>query len=417
MSKKSLLISLLTGMSLLSFTAFSCTNLIVTKGASKDGSVMITYAADSHTRYGALFFYPGKRNPAGSMLDVFHYENGRLMGQIPEVPVTFTVIGFMNERQVAIGEDTWGGLDSLSSQPGAILDYGSLMKIGLQRSGSAREMIRVMTDLVSTYGYSTSGESFAISDPDEAWILELIGKGKYEKGAVWVARRVPDGYVSGHANQARITRFPFQKKNDWNNLNQDCYHSPDVISFAKDHGFYKGSDAGFSFSDVYNPLNFGGARFCDARIWSFFRKVSVEIRNSQAYTDYALGKLQRNPGYPDGSVNPANFVTNRLPLWVKPDSLVSLPEVMAAMRDHYEDTPMEMRDGLGAGPYASPYRWRPMEFTIDSVTYLHERAIATQQTGYVFVAQSRSWLPDPVGGIFWFGVDDADGWLVAPVDC
>jgi dipeptidase len=397
--------------------AISCTNLIVTKGASKDGSVMITYAADSHTRYGALFFYPGKKYPAGTMLDVFHYENGRLMGQIPEVPQTFTVVGFMNEHQVAIGEDTWGGLDSLSSQPGAILDYGSLMKIGLQRAKTAREMIRVMTELVEKYGYATTGESFAISDPNEAWILEMIGKGKHEKGAVWVARRVPDGYVSGHANQARITRFPFRKKNDWNDPTQDCYHSPDVITFARGHGFYQGPDGTFSFSDVYNPVNFGGARFCDARIWSFFRKVSSEIRNNPACTDYAMGKLEREPRYSDGSVNPANFVTNRLPLWVKPDSLVSLPVVMAAMRDHYEDTPMEMRDGVGAGPYACPYRWRPMEFTVDSITYLHERAIATQQTGYVFVAQSRSWLPDPVGGIFWFGVDDADGCVFAPMYC
>jgi dipeptidase len=408
---------LLIGIVLFTHPVFACTNLIVTKGASRDGSVMITYAADSHTRYGALFFYPGGKHDTQSMLDVFHYENGKLLGQIPESPVTFTVVGFMNEHQVAIGEDTWGGLESLSSQPGAILDYGSLMKIGLQRSKTAREMIHVMTALVEQFGYATSGESFAISDANEAWILELIGKGTYEKGAVWVARRVPDGYVSGHANQARITRFPFQKTNDWNNLNQTCYHSPDVITFARKQGFFKGPDETFSFSDVYNPVNFGGARFCDARIWSFFRKVSSEIRNNQTYTDYALGKLKREGKFMDESPNPNGFVTNRLPLWVKPDSLVPLQSLMANMRDHYEDTPLDMRYDLGAGPYGAPYRWRPMEFVVDSVKYLHERAIATQQTGYVFVAQSRSWLPDPVGGIFWFGVDDADGCVFAPVYC
>jgi len=415
--KKLIISSILVSLTGLSEPAFCCTNLIVTKGASKDGSVMITYAADSHTRYGALFFYPGKKNAPGTMLDVFHYESGKLMGQIPDVTETNTVVGFMNDHQVAIGEDTWGGLDSLSSQPGAILDYGSLMEIGLQRSATAREMIRVMTDLVEKFGYATSGESFAISDKDEAWILELIGKGKYEKGAVWVAVKVPDGYVSGHANQARITRFPFHVKNDWNDPKQDCYHSPDVISFAKAHGFYKGPDEAFSFSDVYNPVNFGGARFCDARIWSFFRKVNRGIRDNEFYTDYALGKLQRNKEFPDGAANPAGFVTNRLPLWVKPDSLVSLEQVMAAMRDHYEGTPMDMRDGVGAGPFGSPYRWRPMEFDVDSVKYLNERAIATQQTGYVFVAQSRSGFPDPAGGIFWFGVDDADGCVFAPMYC
>jgi dipeptidase len=397
--------------------SFSCTNLIVTKGASKDGSVMITYAADSHTRYGALFFYPGGKHPSGTMLDVFHYENGKLLGRIPEAAETYTVIGFMNEHQVAIGEDTWGGLDSLLSQPGAILDYGSLMKIGLQRSKSAREMIRKMVWLADEYGYATTGESFAISDSKEAWILEIIGKGKYEKGIVWVARRVPDGYVSGHANQARITTFPFHEKNDWNDKNQDCYHSPDVISFAKTHGFYKGADRDFSFSDVYNPVNFGGARFCDARIWSYFRKVNHEIRDNSLYTDYAMGKLERESNYPDGKANPSGFVTNRLPLWVKPDSLQNLTDIMAAMRDHFEDTPLDMRNDVGAGPFGCPYRWRPMEFKVDGIEYLNERAIATQQTGYVFVAQSRSWLPDPLGGIFWFGVDDADGCVFAPMYC
>ncbi|MDP3915181.1 MAG: C69 family dipeptidase [Bacteroidota bacterium] len=409
----SMMLVLATGIS----SVFACTNLIVTKGASADGSVMITYAADSHTRYGAIAFYPAADHQPGDLCEIFHYENGRLLGTIPEVAHTYSVVQFMNENQVAIGETTWGGLDSLSKQPGAILDYGSLMRIGLQRSKTAREMIKVITELVTQYGYATSGESFSISDASEAWIMELIGKGKYEKGAVWVARLIPDGYVSGHANQARITTFPLQKTNNWNDPKQTVFHSPDVISFAKKHGFYKGSDAAFSFSDVYNPLSFGGARFCDARVWSFFRKINKEIRDNQDYTNYAMGKFTRNTELSDQSPNPNGYISNRLPLWVKPDATVSLQQVKDAMRDHYEDTQMDMRNDPGAGPFKSPYRWRPMEFVVDSVMYLNERAVATQQTGYSFVAQSRSWLPDPVGGIFWFGVDDADGCVYAPVYC
>ena len=411
--------SILLIFSALSFTPdlWACTNLIVTKGASADGSVMITYAADSHTRYGAIAFYPAADHQPGSLCEVFHYENGRLLGTIPEAPHTYSVIQFMNEHQVAIGETTWGGLDSLATQPGAILDYGSLMRIALQRSKTAREAMQVMTELVAQYGYATSGESFSISDANEAWIMEMIGKGKYGKGAVWVARLIPDGYVSGHANQARITTFPFQKCSDWNNLKQTVYHSPDVISFAQKHGFYKGNDETFSFSDVYNPIKFGGARFCDARVWSFFRKISKNIRDNDGYTRYAMGRFVRDAAYPNQTANPNGYVTNRLPLWVKPDSLVSLQQVMAGMRDHYEDTPLDMRNDLGAGPFQLPYRWRPMEFDVDGEKYLCERAIATQQTGYSFVAQSRSWLPSPVGGIFWFGVDDTDGTVYAPFYC
>ena len=399
------------------FKTYSCTNLIVTKGASKDGSVMITYSADSHTRYGAIAFYPAADHNPGDRCEVYHYENGMLLGIIPEVPHTYSVVQFMNEHQVAIGETTFGGLDSLANQPGAILDYGSLMKIGLQRSKTAREMIMVITDLVELYGYASGGESFSISDAKEAWIMEIIGKGKYEKGAVWVARLIPDGYVSGHANQARITTFPIQKSNNWNDPGQNVYHSTDVASFAKKHGFYKGNDGDFSFSDVYNPLGFGGARFCDARVWTFFRKVNQSVRDNPEYTRYAQGQFAHHPENVSGGKNPNGYVSNRLPLWVKPDSPVELQSVMAAMRDHYEDTPLDMRYDLGAGPFHSPYRWRPMEFKVDSVMYLNERAIATQQTGYTFVAQSRSWLPDPIGGIFWFGVDDADGCVYAPVYC
>jgi len=378
---------------------------------------MITYAADSHTRYGAIAFYPASDHLPGSWCEVFHYESGKLMGTIPEVPHTYSVVQFMNEHQVAIGETTFGGIDSLASQPGAILDYGSLMRIGLQRSKSAREMIRVMTELVDEFGYATGGESFSISDKNEAWIMELIGKGKYEKGAVWVARLIPDGYVCGHANQARITTFPFQKNNNWNDSKQTVYHSADVISFARKLGYYKGDDQSFSFSDVYNPLKFGGARFCDARVWSFFRNVSQEIRDNMDYTAYVTGKFAHGSKLADQSPNPNGYVSNRLPLWVKPDSPIALKDMMARMRDHYEDTPLDMRNDLGAGPYKSPYRWRPMEFEVDSVMYLNERAVATQQTGYSFVAQSRAGLPDAFGGIFWFGVDDADGCVYAPMYC
>jgi len=396
---------------------WACTNLIVTKGASSDGSVMITYAADSHTRYGAIAFYPAADHKPGDMCEVYHYENGKLLGSIPEVAHTYSVVQFMNEFQVAIGETTFGGLPSLYGPSDAILDYGSLMRIGLQRSKTAREMIKVMTELVAEYGYASGGESFSISDANEAWIMEMIGKGKFEKGAVWIARQIPNGYVSGHANQARITTFPFQKANNWNDPKQTTFHSPDVISFARAHDFYKGSDEAFSFSDVYNPVSFSGARACDARVWSFFRKINKELRENQNYTNYVLGKLSHDSKFADNSQNPNGFVSNRLPLWVKPDSPVTLQQVMSGMRDHYEDTPLDMRNDPGAGPYKAPYRWRPMEFEVDSVTYLCERATATQQTGYSFVAQSRSWLPAPIGGIFWFGVDDTDGCVYAPMYC
>lgn len=406
---------------LISITAnlntFACTNFIITKGASIDKSVMITYSADSHTRYGAIAYFPSAINKPGDMCKVYHYENGKYLGEIPEAEKTYSVVQFMNENQVAIGETTFGGLDSLTTQPGAILDYGSLMRIALQRSKTAREAMKIMTELVAIHGYATSGESFSISDPEEAWIMEMIGKGRYEKGAVWVARLVPDGYVSGHANQARITTFPFQKNNNWFDKKQVVFNSSDVISFAKKHGFYKGSDESFSFSDVYNPVNFGGARFCDARVWSFFRTINKELRENNSYTNYALGKFNHDAKFADQSPNPNKFVSNRLPLWVKPDAGISLLEVFAAMRNHYEDTPLDMQKDPGAGPYKLPYRWRPMQYEVDGETYLNERAVATQQTGYSFIAQSRNWLSNPVGGIFWYGVDDADGCVYLPVYC
>ena len=398
-------------------SSFACTSLIVTKGASKDGSVMITYSADSHIRYGAAVFLPAADHQPGDVREVYHYENGKLMGTIPEVAHTYSVVQFMNEHQVAVGESTFGGLGALYGQKDAILDYGSLMRIGLQRSKTAREMIKVMTELVSEYGYASGGESFSISDPNEAWIMEMVGRGKSGKGAIWVARLVPEGYVSGHANQARITTFPLQITNDWNNKEQTVYHSPDVVSFAKENGFYQGKDEDFSFADVFNPIDFGGARYCEARVWSFFRKINKEIREDEKYTDFVMGKFEYNKETNKDNINSNRSILNRLPLWVKPDSSLTLQEVMNAMRDHFENTPMDMRKGVGAGPFESPYRWRPLEFEVDGKKYLNERAIATQQTGYSFVAQSREWLPSPIGGVFWFGVDDTDGSVYTPFYC
>lgn len=398
-------------------SSFACTSLIVTKGASKDGSVMITYSADSHIRYGAAVFLPATDHQPGDVREVYHYENGKLMGTIPEVPHTYSVVQFMNEHQVAVGESTFGGLGALYGQKDAILDYGSLMRIGLQRSKTAREMIKVMTELVAEYGYASGGESFSISDPHEAWIMEMVSRGKFGRGAIWVARLVPEGYVSGHANQARITNFPLQKTNDWNDLQQTVYHSPDIVSFAKENGFYKGKDEDFSFADVFNPIDFGGARYCESRVWSFFRKINKEIREDEKYTDFVMGKFEYNKETNQDNPNSIKSISNRLPLWVKPDASVTLQQVMNAMRDHFEDTPMDMRKGVGAGPFENPYRWRPLEFEVDGQKYLNERAIATQQTGYSFVAQSREWLPAPIGGVFWFGVDDTDGCVYTPFYC
>ncbi len=376
-----------------------CTNFLITRGATKDGSTMITYSADSHTLYGELYYRPAADWPAGTMLDIYEWDTGKFMGRIEQVPHTYSVVGNMNEHQLAIGETTFGGREELAKQPGAIMDYGSLIYVTLQRAKTAREAIGVMTSLVEKYGYASSGESFSIADPNEVWIMEMIGKGEGEKGAVWVALRVPEGYISGHANQARITTFPL-------NDAQNCIFSKDVISFAREKNWFNGKNKDFSFSDVYAPVDFSGARFCDARVWAGFNKVADGM---DAYTEYAKGNIVH------GGEN--NFPTNRMPLWVKPNRQLSVKEVIAMMRDHYEDTPLDMNNDLGAGPYQLPYRWRGMTWKVDSATYLHERAISTQQTGFSFVTQSRSWLPDPVGGILWFGVDDTYSTCYAPMYC
>ena len=357
---------------------------------------MITYSADSHTLYGELYYWPARDWPAGSMLDVTEWDTGKPLGKIPQVNHTYNVVGNMNEFQLAIGETTFGGREELFTQKGAIVDYGSLIYITLQRAKNAREAIKVFGELTEKYGYASEGESFSISDPNEAWILEMIGKGEGQVGAVWVALRIPDGYVCGHANQARITTFPL-------NDPENCIYAKDVITFARSKGYFDGKDAEFSFSDTYAPVSFSGARACEARVWSMFNRVNS---NMGQYQDYAMGHLTKgNWGY----------TTNRMPLWIKPDKKISAIDVMNLMRDHYEGTKMDMTKDIGAGPFECPYRWRPMTLKVDSIAYVHERATSTQQTGFVFVAQSRSWMPDPIGGILWFGVDDTYTMVYSPM--
>jgi dipeptidase len=376
-----------------------CTNFLISKGASADGSVMITYAADSHTLYGELYHWPARDWPAGSMLDVTEWDTGKYLGKIEQVLHTYNVVGNINENQVAIGETTYGGREELAKQDGAVMDYGSLIYIALQRSKTAREAIEVISSLMDKYGYASSGESFSVSDPNEVWILEIIGKGQGKKGAVWVAMKVPDGYICGHANQARITTFPL---NDPDN----CLYAKDVIAFAREKGWFKGKDKDFSFSDVYAPVTFSSARFSDARVFAGFNKVCNSMGK---YLDYAMGKVEH------GGEN--NFPTNRMPLWIKPDHKISLKDLFGIMRDHYEGTPMDMTQDPGAGPFQLPYRWRGLTWKVDSTTYCNERAISTQQTGFSFIAQSRSWMPGPVGGIIWFGVDDANSNCYIPMYC
>lgn len=378
-------------------TSFACTNFLITKGASADGSTMITYAADSHVLFGELYHWPAADYPEGTMMKVYEWDTGKYLGEIEQVRHTYNVIGNINENQVAIGETTYTGREELQDTTG-IVDYGSLIYIGLQRARTAREAIKIMTDLVKKYGYYSTGESFSISDPNEAWILELIGKGPGITGAVWVARQIPDGYISGHANHARITTFPFQKENNFNDPNQTTYHAKDVISLARKMGYFNGKDKDFSFSDTYAPLDFGAARFCEARVFTGFNKVNSQMGQ---YLDYAMGK----------------DLTNRMPLWVKPDKKLTVRDVMGMMRDYYQNTPMDMTQDVGAGPYHSIVRWRPMTWEVDGVGYLNERAISTQQTGFSFVTQSRSSLPDPIGGIIWFGVDDTYSTVYTPMYC
>ena len=385
----------------------ACTNYLVTKGASTDGSTFISYAADSHLLYGELYHWPAAKYAEGTMMDIYEWDTGKPLGKIKQARETYNVIGNMNEYQVAIGETTYGGREVLYHQDGATMDYGSLIYIGLQRSKTAREAIKIITDLAAEYGYYSEGESFSIADPNEAWIMEVIGKGQGEKGMLWVARKIPDGYISGHANQARITTFEYQKENKWNDPAATVFNSSDVISFAREKGWWKGKDRDFSFSDTYAPVDFGGARFCEIRVYSMFHKVSKEIADNKDYWEYCKGnvKYDKKTGY----------ATNRMPLWVKPDRKISVHDMMNFMRDHLEGTELDMSKDVGAGPFHNPYRWRGLYWKVDGVKYCNERTTATQQTGFVFVAQMRSWLPHKVGGIFWFGVDDAASTVFMPM--
>ncbi|MCC8174085.1 MAG: C69 family dipeptidase [Odoribacter sp.] len=393
---------------------FACTNFLFTKSTTKDGSTSVTYAADSHILFGELYHWPAADWTEGSFVEVYEWDTGKYLGKIPQISHTYNVIGNMNEFQLAIGETTFGGRKELSNQEGAIIDYGSLIYLTLQRAKNAREAIVVMTELVENYGYYSSGESFSISDPNEVWIMEMIGKGEGEKGAVWVAMMIPDGYVSAHANQARITTFPLEGKNSIssdkikNIYNKDVttVYSKDVISFARQKGFFPANakNKDFSFSDTYAPLDFSGARACEIRVWAFFNAITSGM---EQYWEYAKGTgIERDE---------KGYATNRMPLWVKPSRKVDVLEIMDFMRDHLEGTELDMSKGPGAGPYENPYRWRPMGYEIDGEKYVHERATATQQTGFSFVSQSRSWLPDEVGGILWFGVDDAASTVYFPM--
>ncbi|MCX6555532.1 MAG: C69 family dipeptidase, partial [Candidatus Aminicenantes bacterium] len=371
----------------------ACTNYLISKGASANGSTMISYAVDSHELYGYLNYIPAGEHIEGTWIDVYDGDSNKYLGKIRQVRRTYSVVGLMNEFQVAVGETTFGGREELVD-PKAVVDYGTLMNLALQRGRTAREALQVMTSLVAEYGYASEGESFSISDPTEVWILEMISKGPDKKGAVWVAWRVPDGYVCAHANQPRIHKFPLQKTNNFSNMKQTVFHAPDVVSFAREKGYFKGADNEFSFADAYAPLNFGARRFCEGRVWEFFRRVTPDSKQMDAYKDYALGI---KPG------------AEPIPLFIKPDKKLSVRDVMELMRDHFEGTEMDMTKDIGAGPFVLPYRWRPMEWKVDKDAkeeYIFERAVSTQQTAYSFVAQSRSWLPNPIGGIFWMGLDD-----------
>ncbi len=370
--------------------AEACTSFLVTRAASQDGSTMVTYAADSHSLYGALSYRSSGRYAEGELVDVHDWDTGKFLGKIKQVKETYSVVGNMNEHQLAIAESTFGGRDELVDKKG-IVDYGSLIYITLQRARTAREAVQTMGDLVNTYGYASTGESFSISDPNEVWLMEMIGMGPGRTGAVWVALRVPNGFVSAHANQARIRKFPLRDP-------QSCLYSKNVISFAREKKYFSGKDEDFSFADAYAPLTYGALRGCEGRVWAMFRRVAPSLRLG---SDYVKGV----PGAPP------------LPLWVKPDKKLSTHDVMGLMRDHFEGTDFDLSKGVGAGPYNLPYRWRPLTWKVGNETYRNDRATSTQQTAFSFVSQSRAWLPNPIGGVLWFGVDDTYTTVYMPMYC
>ena len=399
---KPLLVSLLL---LVGINAFACTNFLITKGASVDGSNFISYCADSHIRYGELYFTPAADWPEGSMRVCYDRGTNAPRGSVPQPPHTYQVVGYINENQVALGETTFGGREELID-PNGIVDYGSLMFIALERSTLAREAIKIMADLVEEYGYGSDGESFSISDANEVWYMEMMPMGE-QKGAVWVAIRIPDGYVSGHANAARITNFTLRNgktsitDKDWKKLYNpqvEVIYKHDVIDFARKKGYFSGKDKDFDFSAAYAPVDFGAARICDFRVWTMFNKVCDGM---DEYWDYVTGK----------------DLTHRMPLYVKPNRKISLSDMMAFQRDHFQGTELDKTLDPGAGPFGSPFRFNPLYWKYDDKSYFNERSIEVVQTGFSFIAQSRSWLPNPIGGIIWFGVDDTNSTVYTPFYC
>ena len=370
--------------------SLACTNLIVTPGASTDGSTLVSYSADSYGMFGHLCHYPAAIHPKGTMRPIHDWDTGKFLGNIAEAERTYNVIGNINEHQVTIAETTFTGREELIDTTG-IMDYGSLIYVGLQRSRTAREAIQVMTDLVAEYGYYSSGESFTIADPREVWIMEMIGKGPGSKGAVWVAVRVPDGYIAAHANQARIHQFPLDDK-------ENCLYSPDVIAFARKQKYFSGKNEEFSFANAYAPLDFGARRYCEARVWAFYNMFNKEV--GEKYLPYIAG-MNNEP----------------MPLYVRPERRLSVRDIQLAMRDHYEDTPLDITQDLGAGAWQMPYRPSPLSFKVGDKEYFNERPISTQQTAWVFVSQMRQHMHNPVGGVLWFGTDDANLTVFTPVYC
>jgi len=370
----------------------ACTNFIVGKNASADGSVICSYNADDYGMFIGLAHYAAGKHPKGRMRDVVDWDTHRYIGQIPEAPETYNVIGNINEYQVTIGETTYGGREEMVDPKGGI-DYGSLIYIALQRSKTAREAIRVMTTLAETYGYCSEGETFTICDPNEAWIMEMMGKGPGSKSVVWVAQRIPDNAICGHANQSRIGKFNMKDK-------QNVMYSKDVVKFAREKGWYTGKDADFSWKKAYAAPDFSGRRICDARVWAFFNRF---VKGMDRYLPWALGK--------DKSAED-------MPLWVIPDKKLSVQDVEAAMRDHFEGTPMSLDStDMGGGVWQMPYRPTPLFFEVNGKKYFNERPTSTQQTGFSYVSQMRSWLPRQVGGVLWFGNDDGNMVAYTPIYC
>lgn len=368
---------------------WACTNLIVGKNASTDGSTIVSYSADSYGLFGELYHYAAGVHAKGSMIDIHEWDTGKYLGQIPQAKQTYNVIGNINEFQLTIAETTFGGRPELVDSTG-VIDYGSLIYLALQRSRTAREAIKVMTDLVQEHGYYSSGESFTIADPNEIWVMEMIGKGPGIRGAVWVAVRIPDDCISAHANQSRIHQFDMNDK-------ENCLYSPDVISFAREKGYFNGVNKDFSFSKAYAPLDFGARRYCEARVWSYFNMFTDR---GNEFLPYIKGETDQP-----------------MPLYLKANRKISVQDVQRAMRDHYEGTPLDISRDFGAGPYHTPYRLSPLSFKVDGVEYFNERPISTQQSAFVFVAQMRANLPDAVGGLLWFGTDDANLTVFTPVYC